>query len=67
MKISSIILTLVLMAPIFVSCSKCYECKKTTNYGSSTRGACFETVKEARRFKKNMENNGYDCRIVPED
>jgi len=49
-----------------IGCSKCYKCSKSSSSSSSTVGACLETRSEARSWKKDMEKNGYDCRIVPE-
>lgn len=57
-----IIFFLVISILSLTSCSKCYECKKP----SSTRGACFDKASDAKQFKRDMENNGFDCRAVPE-
>lgn len=47
-------------------CAKCYECTKATSSSSSKQGACFDKSSEARQWKKDMEDNGFDCRVVPE-
>lgn len=57
---------LVVMGLFMGGCNKCYECSKSTSSSSSTQGACFETAKDARNWKKDMEENGFDCRVVPE-
>jgi hypothetical protein len=54
---------LIIGAASLTACSKCYNCAKGS---SSTVEACFETASDAKQFKKNMENQGYDCRAVPE-
>lgn len=66
-KKSAILAALILATSLLFSCSKCYECTRQTSSTSSKRGACFDTVKEAKSWKKDMENSGFDCRIVPED
>lgn len=48
------------------ACAKCYECTRSTSHSSSKQGACFDTPKEARQWKRDMEDNGFDCKAVPE-
>jgi len=62
-----LLLGLLVAASMLVNCSKCYECNRPTSSSSSTRGACFDTVREAKSWKRDMEDGGYDCRMVPED